>query len=211
MSDVSNNTPELSAQKRHTRAAIRAARASLPDSLRRQNDAQIQQTIREEICKRHARIVAAYFPMKNEPGGHTLIATLTQLDLQVILPRVATDPEAQRAGKTGTLAQRLEWILHDGKTRTSSLGIEEPVGDAYFNSLESADVVIIPALAIDHNGKRLGQGGGFYDRALAHLTSDTEVWAVVDHREFIPEVPADELDLRVTSVVTERGLTKIRR
>lgn len=211
MSDVSNTTKILSDRKRHTRAEIRAARNAMPTPVRQQRDAQIQAQLSKELANTHARTVAAYFPMKNEPGGAQLVDTLKALDLQVVLPRVVDDPTARSAGASGTLAQRLEWAVENGDTTTSSLGIEEPTGHIFHNFPGGIDLFIVPALAIDHSGKRLGQGGGFYDRALAQLGSDAALWAIVDHSEFMPEVPADELDLRVTAVVTECGLTKIRR
>lgn len=211
MSDVSNTTKILSERKRHKRAEIRAARNALPTPVRQQRDTQIQAHLSKELANTHARTVAAYFPMKNEPGGAQLVDTLRALDLQVILPRVVDDPVARGAGASGTLAQRLEWAVENGDITTSSLGIEEPTGHIFHNFPGGIDLFIVPALAIDHSGKRLGQGGGFYDRALAQLGSDTELWAIVDHSEFMPEVPADELDLRVTAVVTECGLIKIRR
>ena len=70
--------------------------------------------------------------------------------------------------------------------------------------------MLVPALAVDGAGRRLGRGGGHYDRTLALLTSATRRIAVIFDDELIDNVPADVFDERVTAAVTPtRGLVTL--
>jgi 5-formyltetrahydrofolate cyclo-ligase len=113
----------------------------------------------------------------------------------VLLPRVAGD--------------RLEWVLDEGATTMSSMGIEEPAGPAV--SLLPARALLIPALAVTALGDRLGKGGGFYDRVLAELGDDRpEVIAVVGDADVVEHVPSQEHDQRVDWIVTPTRVIECR-
>jgi 5-formyltetrahydrofolate cyclo-ligase len=66
-------------------------------------------------------------------------------------------------------------------------------------------VVVVPALAVDRRGVRLGRGGGYYDRALVHARADAVLVALVFDDELVDELPAEEHDRLVTAVVTPSG------
>jgi 5-formyltetrahydrofolate cyclo-ligase len=69
-------------------------------------------------------------------------------------------------------------------------------------------LVLVPALAVDHSGVRLGKGGGYYDRALSLSTGP--VVAVVRDEEFVPSLPAEPHDVRVDAVLTPgRGVVRL--
>jgi 5-formyltetrahydrofolate cyclo-ligase len=63
-----------------------------------------------------------------------------------------------------------------------------------------ADLVIVPALAVDHRGTRLGRGGGSYDRALARVGPGVQTLALLYDGELLAEIPADAHDQRVRLV-----------
>jgi 5-formyltetrahydrofolate cyclo-ligase len=69
----------------------------------------------------------------------------------------------------------------------------------------TADVVIVPALAVSRDGQRLGRGGGYYDRALLLARPDAVVVAVVFDEELVDELPTEAHDRRVAVVVTPSG------
>ncbi len=82
----------------------------------------------------------------------------------------------------------------------------EPGGKA----ITSADVVIVPALAVDRNGNRLGRGGGFYDRALAQVGPLIPVIALLYDDELLDTVPAGPLDRAVRMVARPNaGVTTV--
>ena len=93
----------------------------------------------------------------------------------------------------------LHWVAFDGVTTKQSIfGFAEPHGPAV--DLEPVDLIVVPALAIDQSGNRLGKGKGYYDRALA-LTAAPVVAVVYEH-ELLEALPAEAHDRRVDFVVT---------
>lgn len=205
---MSKNTLEISQSKSHMRRDIRSRRRATPVTFRTERDKRIQKNLMDHLSSLSASRVAAYVPMQHEPGGRNLPGLLKASGLQVYLPRIVSIPDAHARGLSGTLAETLEWVRYEGETAVNARGIEEPVGNAEPGVLPEVDVFLVPALAIDQHGYRLGQGGGFYDRALAQPGSYREICAIVDHEEFVSAVPTDEWDLAVNSVVTDRGLNR---
>ena len=96
--------------------------------------------------------------------------------------------------------------------------ISKPEGTLEWEELETGklteihpgDLLVIPALAVDHEGNRLGRGKGYFDRTLDNLPDSVLVYAVVFAREFIPTVPTDVHDRQVNGVVTEAAIHKIK-
>ena len=68
-----------------------------------------------------------------------------------------------------------------------------------------ADVVIVPGLAFTPSGRRLGQGGGWYDRFLAEISDTCETVGVCFHEQLLDDVPVEPHDVAVRHVVTDRG------
>ena len=153
-------------------------------------------------------IAACYLAMPDEPDTATIITALHEAGVRVIVPAVA--------------GAELTWHELGPSTptalATSGPAIREPQTPALPASiLDMCALIIVPALAVDRAGHRLGQGGGFYDRALAHLERGSGedraapiVVAVVFADElteaFGPELTQDH-DIRVDAVLTDRGLT----
>ena len=140
------------------------------------------------------RAFAAYVPEETEPGYGRLPAAYTQLNARVLLPVV---PPA---------GSELGWAVDTGRLAPGRFGLLEPVGPRLGpTAIGTADLVVVPALAVDRSGVRLGRGGGFYDRALRHARAGAVVVAVVFDEEFVDELPAEPHDHRVQAVVTPGG------
>ena len=137
------------------------------------------------------RTLAAYVPEETEPGAGRLPAAYTQLGARVLLPVVP--PEGRD----------LSWAVDTGRLAPGRYGVKEPVGPRLgLTAIGAADVVVVPALAVDTSGNRLGRGGGYYDRALVHARPDAVLVAVVFDDEVVDELPAEPHDRRVSAVVT---------
>jgi 5-formyltetrahydrofolate cyclo-ligase len=140
------------------------------------------------------RAFAAYVPDDDEPGHGRIPAAFTQLGARVLLPVVPSD------------GRELAWAVDTGRLAPGRHGLLEPLGPRLgATALGTADVIVVPALAVDRDGVRLGRGGGYYDRALQHARTETVVVALVFDDEFVDELPAEEHDLRVTAVITPSG------
>jgi 5-formyltetrahydrofolate cyclo-ligase len=85
-------------------------------------------------------------------------------------------------------------------------GLLEPVGHRLGpTAIGTADVVVVPALAVARDGVRLGRGGGYYDRALRHVRPGAALVAALFDDELVEALPAEPHDRRVTAVVTPSG------
>ncbi len=140
------------------------------------------------------RTLAAYVPDATEPGFGLLPAAYRQLDARVLLPVV---PDVGR---------ELDWAVYTGDLQPARYGLLEPVGPrSGVAGIRAADAVVVPALAVDRSGVRLGRGGGYYDRALLHARPDAVLVTVVFDDERVDEIPCEVHDHRVTAVVTPSG------
>jgi len=174
--------------KREWRARLLAARAELaPERLRSAADA-----LSGHVLARLGglRRIAAYVPMGREPGSLRLLDMLRDGGTEVLLPVVVADG--------------LDWARYAGAGElvAGALGTRAPAGPRLGPSvLATADAVLVPALAVDHRGVRLGRGGGYYDRALACLRPGARLAALLHDGELVERLPADPWDTTVTSVV----------
>ncbi|MFM8155742.1 MAG: 5-formyltetrahydrofolate cyclo-ligase [Actinomycetes bacterium] len=145
-------------------------------------------------------IVASYLSMDSEPGTAELIDLLRQRDIRVLLPRVED--------------QELVWVeFVDGTAFTRSmLGMQEPTGRGIVGALADCNAIVLPALAVASDGSRLGQGGGFYDRALQDVPMHADggplrIGLLFDD-EIFAELPTEAHDCRVDHAITpERTLS----
>lgn len=152
-----------------------------------------------------ARTVAAYVSVGGEPGTPALLDALRARGVRVLLPALLPDHDLDwgaYAGE-GSLAR----VRHGGR-----MELFEPAGDRLGpNAVTRADVVLLPGLAVDARGTRLGRGGGSYDRVLARLErADAHPALVVllYDTEVVERVPAQPHDRPVHAVVTPSGVRR---
>ncbi|GGP33763.1 5-formyltetrahydrofolate cyclo-ligase [Saccharothrix coeruleofusca] len=145
---------------------------------------------------RPGQVVCAYLAVGGEPGSAQMLESLRGAGYRVLLPVVVGDAP-------------LDWAEHTGELRPGPYGLREPVGPPLgASAVASAALVLVPALAVDRSGVRLGKGGGHYDRSLP-LTSAPLV-AVVRDDEFVDSLPSEPHDVRVDAVLTpSRGLIRL--
>ena len=132
-----------------------------------------------------ATVIASYYSYGVEPDTHAFNRAVIAGGRTLILPRISGD--------------EIEWVEWNGREETLAIKgkFHEPQGEI-FASLDSIDVVLVPALAIDPDGYRLGQGGGYYDRALPLLRA----WrhgVVYNFEKMEHDLPREAWDLPVNS------------
>ena len=138
--------------------------------------------------------LAAFVPDPTEPGTGRLPDAYAELGARVLLPVV---PDRGRV---------MEWGLYTGELEPGRFGVSHPTGPRLGPAaIGQADAVVVPALATDRAGIRLGRGGGYYDRALVHARPETVLVAVVFDDERVDELPREVHDRAVTAVVTPSG------
>lgn len=188
--------PVVSDEKDRLRRQLRARRTHR-SARRRAEDAQrladVVLTIPEVAA---ARCVSVYASRPAEPGTGPLIEALAARGVRLLLPVLGTGLQRDWAEYAG---------VDDLRERAPGRPPEpggDPLGAA---ALLDADVVLVPALAVGADGARLGQGGGWYDRVLAHVRPGAPVVALVHEDEVLDAVPREDHDVTVTAVATPGG------
>jgi len=126
-------------------------------------------------------VIGCYLSLPNEPSTRDIRDHLHAIGARVVVPRVIS-------------ADAMEWCW-DSITDDPYSGIPEPTGDC---ADVAPSLLIIPALAIDHEGYRLGQGGGYFDR----LTDDAPRIALIFDHELLERVPREPHDRAVDIAIT---------
>jgi 5-formyltetrahydrofolate cyclo-ligase len=172
------------------RARLRAARAARDDTARAAAGA----ALAGHAGALEADTIAAFVAVRGEPPTLPLIAALRGHGRRVLLPVLRGDMD-------------LEWAEFESADALAParLGIPEPTGPSLgLDAIREAGLVLAPALAVDRAGRRLGQGGGSYDRALERVAAP--VVAIVFDEEVLAEpVPVEPHDRAVAGVLTPRG------
>lgn len=187
------------ASKAVLREQLLAARCRIADDVRaaeaRALSAQLEPVVNG------GNTVCAYVPVGSEPGSIEMLDMLLRRSGRVLLPLARTTAD-------GTPLP-LRW----GEYRPGALipgrwGLLEPPEPVLPDSaLAEAGLVILPALAVDRRGVRLGRGRGFYDRSLGGRDPQARLIALVRDAEFVDELPAEPHDVPMTHALTpERGL-----
>ncbi|PFW99849.1 5-formyltetrahydrofolate cyclo-ligase [Nocardia farcinica] len=139
--------------------------------------------------------VCAYVPVRGEPGSTALLEELRAAGARILLP-VTGAPGA------------LDWAEYTGVAglRAARFGLLEPAGPVLGAEVVArAEVILVPALAVDRRGVRLGRGAGYYDRTLGSARPGARLVAVVRDEEFVDRLPEEAHDLRVGWVLTPGG------
>ena len=189
----------MAAQKIALRDRLVTARRRRPLlQLRTDADALRDHLLAAEPVRR-AATVAAYVSVGTEPGTGPLVEALLEHGRRVLLPVLLPDGD-------------LDWAEHPPRgvdLVSARRGLLEPPGPRLGQeAVATADVVLVPGLAVDRSGMRLGRGGGSYDRALGRVPVGTFVCAVLYDGEVLDQVPAAPHDRRVTAAVTPSGITR---
>jgi 5-formyltetrahydrofolate cyclo-ligase len=159
-----------------------------------------------------ARTVCCYVPIGGEPDTRPLLAALLQREVRVLLPVLLPDGD-------------LDWGVYEGEQslRSGPRGTYSPAGPRLGeDAIASADSVLLPGVAVDRRGVRLGRGGGSYDRALARLNlarsapvRDTPAGrqrpftaVLLYDGEILDGVPHEPHDQHVDAAITPTGIVR---
>ncbi|MBE4739859.1 MULTISPECIES: 5-formyltetrahydrofolate cyclo-ligase [Streptomyces] len=155
----------------------------------------------------HARTVAAYVSVGSEPGTLALLDALRARGVRVLLPVLLPDNDLDWGVYEGEAS--LARVRHGGR-----MELLEPAGERLGpDAVTTADAVLLPGLAVDARGMRLGRGGGSYDRVLARLAragADPALVVLLYDTEVLDRVPEEEHDRPVHAVVTPSGARRFR-
>lgn len=177
--------------KDELRRRLRAIRRAVPAEARLARAAKIAEAVAARPEWARASVVALYRAMHSEADLSRLEADARRAGKRVVLPRIAAD------GESLSFAEAPEGAALE----ESGYGFDAPPADALSVPHAAVEVVIVPALAVDERGHRLGYGRGFYDRALREMTGACRMAVGFDFQLLseLPDTPGDEpVDLVIT-------------
>jgi 5-formyltetrahydrofolate cyclo-ligase len=183
--------PEIQQEKARMRALVISARSMLSAQQRGEAGRQIRDALLSLPEVQMAGTVAAYYSIGSEPDTRGLVFALWKRGTYVLLPLLRPDGD-------------LDWASYEGPESlvAGPRGLQEPCEAARgAGAVASADVVLVPALAVDGQGNRLGRGGGSFDRALARVGPLIPVIALLYDSELVDRVPVEGHDTPVRAVV----------
>jgi 5-formyltetrahydrofolate cyclo-ligase len=184
------NSDELKRAKRAVRRRVLALRDATDPAARDRAAAEVTRRVLALPEVDAATTVLAFSSFGSELPMTPVIEGLVARDIRVGLPVI-----------TGSDIEARTWRPGE-PTTTTSFGAEEPAGGSPIEP-SSIDVILTPAVAVDRTGRRVGYGGGFYDRFLLRTREDAERIAVVLPEQLVDDdLPAGSFDLRVDAIVT---------
>jgi 5-formyltetrahydrofolate cyclo-ligase len=189
---------DVAREKAAMRARLRAARAEMTQAQRSAAGGALRDAVLSLPEVEMAGTVAAYYSVGTEPGTRSLVYALWKRGSYVLLPVLRGDWDLDWASYEGPDSVRPR---PDGRR-----GLAEPTQPPRGrDAIARAALVIVPALAVDNRGARLGQGGGCYDRALARVSPAVPTVALIYEHELLPRVPSAPHDQRVRLVARSCG------
>ena len=185
-------------EKSSLRRLLVAARAAMSEAERAAAGRLIRDQVLEMPEVSAAGTIAAYYSVGTEPGTHSLVFALWKRGSYVVLPVLLPDGD-------------LDWASYEGPDSLAPgpRGLLQPVEPVRGpGTVARADVVLVPALAVGTSGKRLGRGGGSYDRVLARVGGQVPTIGLIYDDELLPGVPTEPHDRTVRAVARpSHGIT----
>lgn len=204
MPEFSDEAQVSGLSKVDVRHVVLARRRAMPAGERAAAALRVQAELAALVRRMRPVRVTGYVPVGTEPGGPDLpdvLAAALPSGGDLLLPVLCPDLDLNwgRYAGPGTLA-------------AAGRGLREPQGDRLgVGAVGSADLVVVPALAVDRSGTRLGRGGGSYDRVLTRVSARALTVAVLHNGELVDRLPVEPHDRPVRAVITPRGgLCRIR-
>ena len=180
--------------KAELRQQLRRARASLGAPARSIASRRIVQHVRALPELQQAECVGMFWPIRHEVDLRPLLDHASPGALGLPVVTAADAPLTFRDGS--------------GPLEPGPFGVRAPGPTAADLPLERLDLLLMPALGVDALGRRIGYGGGYYDRTLAECPSLLR-FAVVFHAQVARNIPTESHDLPLHGYITERGVFRV--
>lgn len=186
----------LITEKRKLREAMQARRAQLPHPAMLSASESVARHFADHPILAFAKSFAGYMPMRSEVDVKHVFEIMARFDKQTALPRMTEQK---------TLQFR-RWRIGDALVR-HALGVQEPAPNSVAMIPE---IILVPLLAFDGEGYRLGYGGGYYDRtmeAMRRFEHPPQFIGVAYSMQEVDQVPSSDGDQRLDGILTELGVS----
>lgn len=178
-------------QKRALRMELRTRRNQLTSTEISQARIGLTEQLRALTELLDAKSVACYLSAPEEPNTRDYLNWAFTNAIRILLPISREDG-------------LLDWVEGDGESeRVGMFGVPEAVGEVLSPmAINSVDLILIPASAVDREGYRMGWGRGYYDRTIGSMEARPPVYAIIFDSELRDAVPREEHDIQIDGVIT---------
>jgi len=177
--------------KEALRKEFRSLRDNIQPHQKEEWDNGLQDRLRDHTAVQRAHVIFCYVGFGSEPDTLPFIEAGIQQGKRVGVPSILSQENGMRAAH----------LQHIGDLQPSKYGIPTPPEGASSIQPDQIDLVIVPGLAFDEKGYRIGYGGGFYDRFLQQVREDCTLLALAYPFQVIPHVPQESFDIPVHEVL----------
>ena len=173
--------------KKELRGTIRALKRNMtPQEIEQKSNALAEQFYRSSFYQ-NASVIYGYLPYNQEVRTTAILERAILDGKKVAVPKVYGD------------TMRFIYLEDFSQVEKSSMGIPEPIADGPV-AQDPDSLVLMPGLAFDHNGNRMGYGGGFYDKFLSQEPNHPTLALCYDF-QMVEELPIEEYDIPVDCVL----------
>lgn len=183
-------------EKKLLRQQLAAVRNQLPPSVGIEQSVKACHHLIELINARRYRSVLVYIPFRSELDIWPFIEWCWQQHIKVLAPRCDV------ATRTMTLFP----LYNKEQLRSGAYGIMEPDDQQLKPDHHIPQAVIVPGLAFNSKGQRLGYGGGYYDRLYERFGMNTTWIGIAHEQQLVDEIPVDHYDIILNFVVSNKGI-----
>ncbi|WP_164985152.1 5-formyltetrahydrofolate cyclo-ligase [Ammoniphilus sp. CFH 90114] len=182
--------------KKWLRKQILSKRSQIESSIRKKKSEQIVRQILDNQSYKEAKTLFSFVPFGDEVDIRELLSTALQEGKEVVIPKTFVEKK-----------EMVPYLFRGWETLVPGIyGILEPDPEiSPTANLEKIDLIIMPGVAFDHNGGRLGYGGGYYDRFLSKLPKLPRMIAPCFVEQIVESIPMDDHDFRMETIVTDEG------
>lgn len=174
--------------KTSLRKHIREIKRQYPDKQLEEMSLPIVERLLAHPAVIEARIILMYYSLPDEVDTHNTVEQLRRQGKTVLLPRVVDD---------GRMEIRMYETPDD--LVKGHYGIMEPAGKPY-TAYADINVAVVPGMAFDREGHRLGRGKGYYDRFLPKATEAYKIGVCFDFQK-LDEIPSDKYDVKMDCII----------
>lgn len=186
----------ITCMKKSFRQHILAERMALSSEAVSKGSRLAQRTLLESSEFAAARVVALYSPIRNEVETDEIFRTALVLGKKILFPAVSGSSLVFRA------------VTEQNDLKSGAFGIMEPRESCVAVPPGEADLIVVPGVAFDVHGRRIGYGKGFYDRVLHALEGGGRLIGICYEFQLIEEIVAESHDVIMDTIVTERRLVR---
>lgn len=188
----------ITEEKDSIRSYIAERRSALSDVEVIEKSSRISKNLSSLDSYKHSKSIALYSPILNEVRTRSIFYEALGFEKEVYFPRVnGSSLDFHRI-------HNLEQL------KVGKFGVLEPQSHLFKADIEQIDLFIVPGLAFDNSGNRVGYGKGYYDGALRNIPEINKVGLCYSF-QILDSVPADKNDQKVGTIVTEQGIVFSRR